>query len=736
MSIVPSTGANTMRGAFVVNGANGAMQGSNLTEELKATGLNAPEKLIKVWDVNGSFGGPVKKDRLWYFWTGRHQGNRRYVTGMYYNKNAGDPNAWTYDPDLTRQAITDGTWKNSSLRLTWQITQKNKINMFWDEQRVCLNCIWGGSATSSPEAAATTQGHPTKVQQITWVNPVSNRLLLEAGFGSYNSHFGGPERETNPRALIRVTDQAGLIPNLAYRSQNWSSNRSGNHNWRASMSYVTGAHSLKIGYTGAFITQRLKAFTNDERLSYRFNNGVPNQLTMSAGPYWTRGHVKTLALYAQEQYTRGRLTLQGAVRYDGASSTSPEQQIGPDRFIPVPLVFPAQDGVRGFRDINPRMGVAYDVFGSGRTAVKVSLGRYLEAASHHLNYTATNPVNRIATTTNRSWNDADRDFVPDCDLSNPAAHGECGAFSNRTFGTNEFTSTFDPAILAGWGVRRPDWGLGISVQQQLLARASVDVGYFRRSFGNFLVTDNRAVGPSDFDPFSIRAPRDPRLPDGGGYLISDLYDINPSKFGRVDNYNTFAKNFGNQTHHWSGVDINSRVQLGRSVFIRAGLSTGRTVTNQCDVTSKIDNPSTRFCHFTEPLQTQVKGLTSYQIPKIDVQVSGTFQSKPGVQLAANYNAPNAVVAPSLGRNLSAGANVAVNLVEPGTLYGDRINQVDIRVSKMIQLGRTRTTVGLDLYNATNSSAIQTYNETFGANWLAPTLVLPARFAKISAQIDF
>jgi hypothetical protein len=226
MSIVPRTGANTIRGSFVANGATSGMQGSNYTEALRQAGLRAPERLIKVWDVNGAFGGPVKRDRLWYFWTVRHQGNRRYVTGMYVNKNAGNPNAWTYEPDLTQQAITDGTWKNTSMRLTWQASARNKFNIFWDEQRVCLDCVWGGTATTSPEAAGTTQGHPTKVQQMTWTSPVSNRLLLEAGVGSYNSHFGGRERATNPRALVRITEQAGNIPGLTYGSQNWASHKS------------------------------------------------------------------------------------------------------------------------------------------------------------------------------------------------------------------------------------------------------------------------------------------------------------------------------------------------------------------------------------------------------------------------------------------------------------------------------------------------------------------------------
>jgi hypothetical protein len=134
---------------------------------------------------------------------------------MYYNKNAGDPASWTYEPDPTRRATGDGTWKALGLRLTWQATAKHKFGGFWDETSVCVNCIGSGSSTISPEAAGTTMGFPHRVQQASWTSPMTNRLLLEAGFGTYLSWYGGKEREGNNRDLIRVTEQAGIIPGLS-----------------------------------------------------------------------------------------------------------------------------------------------------------------------------------------------------------------------------------------------------------------------------------------------------------------------------------------------------------------------------------------------------------------------------------------------------------------------------------------------------------------------------------------
>ncbi len=452
--------------------------------------------------------------------------------------------------------------------MTVQPTSRNKFNLFWDEQRVCIDCELGGSPTTSPEAAATTWGHPTRVQQITWTSPASTRVLLEAGFGTYLSHYGGPMRDDNPRDLVRVTEQAGTIPGLIYRSQDGANSHTGNHNWRASISYVTGQHNLKLGYQGAFVSWWTTPFTNTQRLAYRLNNGVPNQLTMSAGTFDTFENVQTAALYAQDQSTFGRLTLQGAVRYDRASSQFLDQHVGPDRWIPTTLTFPAQDGVTGYNDLTPRLGASYDLRGNGKTAVKVSLGKYVEAASHNAVYMGTNPLSRIATSTTRSWTDANRNFVPDCNLLNPlqqdlrASNGDfCGAMASPTFGTDVLTNTYDPDILGGWDVRPHNWSFGASVQHELLPRLSVLAAYNRRWFSNFLVTDNLAVSPADFTAFTATAPLDPRLPGGGGYPISGLYDVNPQLFGQTQNLITAASKYGGQTQYWQGVDvtINARV---------------------------------------------------------------------------------------------------------------------------------------------------------------------------------
>jgi hypothetical protein len=394
------------------------------------------------------------------------------------------------------------------------------------------------------------------------------------------------------------------------------------------------------------------------------------------------------------------------------------------------------------------------MFGTGKTALKATLGKYLQGMPNGV-AESINPISTLVTNTTRGWLDTDRDYVADCDLTNPLPNGECQQIANANFGKPVSAASADPDLLRGFGLRQYNWEFSAGVQHELAPRVSVEVGYFRRWFGNFQVVDNLAVGPEDFTAYSITAPVDPRLPGGGGDVIDGLFDINPSAFGRPGSYLIqLSDNFGKQIEHWNGVDTSVNVRLS-DIVMQGGVSTGRTSTDDCDVVTKIgrtafgsalsgftaspsDGPSPLYCHVDTNWLTQVKFITSYTVPRIAVQLAATYQNRPGPQLAANYNAGFAVYSPSLGRLISGGnanSTVSVNLVPPGTLFGDRLNVLDLRINKLLRSGRVRTSVGVDIYNALNSSTVLAQNNNYSA-WQVPTSIVAPRFAKFNVTVDF
>jgi len=740
---IPKTGGNAYSGSLFATGANSNFQGDNYSSDLQQRGLREPNSLKLTYDINGSGGGPILRDRLWFFASTRFQANETYVAGLYENLNAGDPTRWDYAPDFSRQAVYFLRQPGGNARVTWQASPKNKISFFFERQGREWHVL---NPTSAPEAATLLEFPKNQIVTTGWTSTLSNQLLLDARAAVQSEVY----QERRPPAgdvvwsLIPVTEQGGILPGLLYRAPG-ALGVGGTRFFRASMpnmfnvatslSYATGSHSLKVGFSNLWGRRDLSQVDNVSSVSYRFRDGVPNLISQRATPSEQSDVMKgELGIYVQDRWKVGRATVNGGLRFDYFGTHFPEQHLGPATLIPTRnLTFPKTDWY-SFRDLSPRLGLAYDVRGDGRTAAKVSLGRFVLAG----NPTIGNPVSNLAHSVTRSWTDANRDYIPNCDLMNPQLNGECGIISDLRFGQPIPSVTYDPETLVGWGKRQYNWEFSTGVQHALHPRVGLDVGYFRRWYGNFNVTDNRAVAAANFDPFSVTAPTDPRLPDGGGYVVSGFYNVNPSHVGLVDNYVTFADNFGKQMEHWNGADLTLNARIGPGIALQGGLSTGRTTTDSCEVRTLLPeiSPLDSFCHVQTRFLTQVKLLGTYAIPKVKVNVAATFQSLPGPQVTALYVASNAQVQPSLGRPLSGGlANVTVNLVEPGTMYGERLNQLDLRFSKVLQTGGLRTVVNFDLYNALNGNTVLSHNNNY-ASWLTPQSILDARLAKFSVQLDF
>jgi hypothetical protein len=741
INLIPKEGGNTISGSLFASGVNSAFQGSNYSEELKARGLLEPNEIYRVYDINAGGGGPLVRDSLWFYSSARWQANKTTVAGVYHNLNAGKLDAWTYEPDLERPGIFSLTQRSVNTRVTWQATQRHKFSVFYDDQGRLFDQL---TVNRSPEASRVLEYPRLWMGTASWSSPLNSRWLINAGaslrpetYRNIHPPAGDPYRQ-----LIPVTEQStGLLyrgKGTGIATQPFIDIAGYMSSVMGSVSYITGAHALKVGFDDRWGMRKVWLKDNDYSLSYRFNTGIPNQITQRATPYRHDEHLQAeLGVYAQDRWTIGRLTTNLGVRFDYFRTYFPEQHLGPGTLVPTrDITFP-HTSFLNWKDVTPRLGVAYDVFGTGRTAIKVTLNEYVIGQGIQGTYgDLANPANQLAAGATRSWNDANRNYVPECDLLNPLMNGECGALSDRNFGLPVAGTTFDSAAITGWNARPNNWELSASVQHELFPRMSATAGYFRRWFGNFTVVDNRAVAPSDHSPFSIVAPVDSSLPGGGGYAISGLYDLNPNKVGQVDNYFTLASNFGKQIEQWNGVETTMNLRTGNGLLLQGGLSTGRTTSDNCDVVTKVDNPSTLYCRVDTAFLTQVKFLGTYTIPRVGLQVAAVIQSLPGPQILASYNAPNALVAPSLGRSLSgSAANVTVNLVEPGSMYGERANQLDVRLSKVLRSGRLRTSINLDLYNALNANPVLTLNNNYAA-WQRPQEIMLARFAKLSAQLDF
>jgi hypothetical protein len=802
MNIVPKTGGNSFKGSASFQASGSKLQSDNYNDSLRSV-LSKPSTLLGLYDVEGGVGGPIKKDKLWFFYVGRTYGSSTSITGMFQNLNAGDPNAWSYAPGPL-QARSDVSTIVNNLRLTWQLNQKSKLNLFGDYQKGCSGAAWigttakacrqnpdgwveafAGNGTIAPEATPYGNTTPQRIWQGTYTNTLTSRMLFEFGYSAYNSRWGGPTAPGNPTSdFIQVREQGGIIPGLCYRaistlcganfatSTGWISANT----WHANISYVTGAHNIKFGYMGLYDYDNQDSNpANSQDLVYQFNNGVPNQFWELSGQFKSQWRTRYDAFFAQDSWTSGRLTLQGAIRLEHAWSYYPPESIGGTRFIPYADI-PYKDGAN-FLDLMPRAGIAYDVFGSGKTSVKVNFGKYVAPAQNDVIYTGAAPTSGIVTTATRSWTDANNNKVVDCNLSSPGASNltgsggdNCGALSNANFGTLNQAFTYNDKILHG--LRPWDYQFGVALQQQVTPRISAEVQWNKRWFYGYYVPRNLALDPvADWNAYNIVAPVDSRLPGGGGYTITGLHDQALNKFGQANFQIQAANDFGNQYQYWSGVDLTVAMRATHGLSFQGGTSTGQTVRDLCSVSNNLPDALLaavplaigvnvpgftplngiqagmapgQYCHLESGFLTQFRGLSSYLVPKVDVEVSATYQSKPGAQLAANYNMPAAQVATFLGRLPSGGvANVTTNLVTPGTLYGDRINELDLRFSKILRFSGIRTKISLDLYNATNANPALTYNQTFNpavttgsGAWLTPTSVLAARVAKIGASFDF
>ena len=809
MNMIPKEGSNTFTGGFYANYGHADWLWNNVDQDLIDRGITGGKdgafKADQTWQVAPSLGGPLVRDNLWFFGSYTYRRASFFPSGLFNNT---DTSSLTYLPDLDDPTLEVSNNYEYTLRLTWQATTRDKVQVYYANSNVKQTPALTGSQLYplyiAPEAGSDgTSAFNT--YQISWVRPQTDRILFEAGYSRLPAHsvlyplnndFGSPGNGAHFGAR---TDLPGLleISNLTM-SRNMGGLFQGNTVWystrnqtgRASMSYVTGSHNLKFGFRTTLKWQNEAYQHGAGWTNLQTFFGFPVTAVFVSRPPETNQLTNT-GIYAQDQWTIDRLTINAGLRFDYFKGFYPDHvsspgQPGHSTWVPHPIMI---DGATAatWKDLQPRLGVVYDLRGDGRTALKVSASRFGSRDSIAL----AGDLNPIANNTTHTWLWGDGapfhlfipgaafppcfggaacvpgDGLPQGDPTLPYPNGELIApTDNVVLGAHGITQRFDPDWAFGWGAKKANWEFSGSVQHELFDNVSLDVGYFRRSYINFDAWDNLAVGPGDFQEYTITVPQDTRLPDGGGYPLT-VVDMTPEAFARAqDNVRTGTDELGGESEMWQGVDVSVSARV-ENFLMQGGVATGRRVSDYCGyqaqqpeviwgdfnafAASRVGRGITGqlasiagsrgnliakdFCRAEDNWLTNLSLSGSYTFP-YDIDVSAAFFSRPGPRREAIYAIPPAEAAAALGRPTTV-QGPRLNILPPGTVFGDTLNQMDLRFAKLIDLGTGgNLRASFDIYNLFNANAVSREQAAFGAAYLTPIGLQPGRLAKVSFQFNF
>jgi hypothetical protein len=830
LNAIPKSGSNSFSGGLDGYFSNGGMQSSNIRSNLNdwalgnATLLNTAAitqaaEVDKIYRIGGQFGGPIKHDRIWFFAAIARWGSTVNQPSAFYNPlqdkanvpasgiigptptlfypgQPGSPyaNIGYTDPSLyvsggsPQRAAAFDWYRTHAGRISAQISPRNRINLYGDIQKDCRCTTGPFTGANAIESERGWDWYPSGVVQGTWTSPVTSRLLLEAGASWQTANWVNfPEQgvSQNDRSILETAT------NFRYGATSLLTApkaRTGRSAERFSVSYVTGTHNMKIGVTdeqgfndeSRSRNNQINCPTTCDGLNYDFLNGKPLRIQYYALPFQQAIRQQMeLGVYGQDQWKIRRLTLNLGLRYDRVSQGFPAGDLPAGLFVPARHA-DSRTGIPTWNDINPRFGVVVDLFGSGRTALRASAGRYnfLSRSDFTGRF---HPFNSSINSAFRTWTDLNNNYLPDCDLQNFAQNGECGPISNSNFGKfNPAATTFDDSVT--YHNREFLWDFNADVQHEIIHGLSLDVGYNHNMDGSFTVTqfvgfDGKPLGPAAFDEFCIQAPVDPRLATSGQQLCG-FYDFKPQYFGQYNLNVTNAKTLlgvnGNTRlpqRYWDGLWVSVDGRLWHGARAGGGIDIGRNVDDHCftvdipnqpydiTATSSIFGQTYAWNLINPSGSSNCRVVTSWA-NNLDVRLNGSVPIKGGFVASGiwrnTHGATENAVMTVTGANITFKPDPAtgtvrasntltapqvLNLITPNSLFGPRFNQVDLSINKTVPMGWGRLRLAFDLYNAFNSNSIQnvttTYTTTANSNrWLRPTTFLDPRLARVTASISF
>ena len=489
VNAIPKVGGNLFTSSVFFMGTGSALHGSNLDDNLRAQGLTAEAKVKRTVDFNPVVGGPIVKNKIWFFGGLRYQYTDSYIGGMWYDKN---PSDWIYEPDLSRPANADQLSYDYNVNTTWQASQKDRLNVLlmrnvthWYHSSV--------TGTVAPEAGQQWYA-PGHVELVKWTSARTNRLLFEATGSRYFHDFVRDPTDTSTRSQVQDQGSGITFGGLAISSYTGQLI----YTARAALTYSTGTHNLKVGWDWAaqikpddYMTFSLPGTREQcgttgasrsnclaEDASYRTNNGVPNQVTFYTTPWPDPQKMNPAGLYVQDQLSLNKWTINAGLRFDYFKSSYPTFDVAPRRYVPVAEHFEGAD-VLSWKDLNPRIAISFDPFGTGKTALKVAASRYIMQERTTQSTALVVPTRASVSQISRTWTDRNGDYIVDGDPLNPALNGELGPSPNANFGKRVTNFRLDPDWANGFGARPYNWEFMGAFQTELASNISLQAGYYR-----------------------------------------------------------------------------------------------------------------------------------------------------------------------------------------------------------------------------------------------------------------
>ena len=752
INMIPREGGNRFTGSSSLGINAAGWQSDNFSQELKDQGVTSVDKIGSYHDFDAAEGGPIMKDRLWFFVLGRSQSSNKPVANTTQSNTLnliGNPNAMAAALAACRatagscpQGVSPESITSGQVRLTWQMNQKNKLAVYVDRLHKNRSSALASGDDQSQTGILWTS--PLYVDDyVKWSSPVTNKLLLEGGWSSmiaaYNNLYqpGLEQHIYSPlwytmAARLNTTDTlysvapSGEAHEYPYR-----------YNLQGSASYVTGSHNVKLGFLNTWGHFNEGNFHNaDVVQDYQTQNGVPNtpyQVTIyPTDPRYNESARAVSNIYLQDSWTRKRLTLTGGLRWDYVQEYVGGQPIQQGTFETIPafadIMLPSQ------KNWSPTISGVLDVFGDGKTALRGGFRHFVASATIGL---ATTQQVGSGNTMNLPWTDVNHDNIVEYPAVYnsrgqivPCAYPQPGCEVNfatvpANFGFQNLSATLDP------GLQRPTYNqYNVGISRELTSGISLSAEYFRTDAKNIQATQNQnlqtsgaATANPNFQAFTVFSPIDGHpVPE---YDYSSLIAANKP----VTNL-TFTDS--QQTSVYKGIDVALNARLPHGFRLIAGTTTERTLANSCDLGQY--NPNLLlYCDqsnlgngFSIPWKTQVKISGTYPLPWAGLIVNGTYQGLPGYTEAAttysvNKNtvytvcpaasvAAGCVVGGKIAGSLLA-SSVTVNLDPPNTSLTPRVNETDIGVQKRLKFGRVRFDPRFDVYNLFNSSAYYTVRST-------------------------